>query len=94
MATNKTVFFIIGVLLVIMGFSMLVPYAVQLIYNENSHSFIASAFTTIFFGVLFILANIEKEFKLNLQQTFLFSTWLGLWLQFLAPCLLFYRQTR
>ncbi len=74
MATNKTVFFIIGVLLVIMGFSMLIPYAVQLIYNENSHSFIASAFTTIFFGVLFILANIEKEFKLNLQQTFLFST--------------------
>ena len=73
MATNKTVFFIIGVLLVIMGFAMLVPYAVQLIYNENSHSFIASAFTTIFFGILFILANIEKEFKLNLQQTFLFS---------------------
>ncbi len=73
MATNKTVFFIIGVLLVIMGFAMLVPYAIQLIYNENSHSFIASAFTTIFFGILFILANIEKEFKLNLQQTFLFS---------------------
>ncbi len=73
MATNKTVFFIIGVLLVIMGFAMLVPYAVQLIYNENSHSFIASAFTTVFFGILFILANIEKEFKLNLQQTFLFS---------------------
>ena len=74
MATNKTVFFMIGVLLVVLGFSMLVPYIMQLIYNENSHSFVSSSFVTIFIGILFILANLDKEFKLNLRQTFLFST--------------------
>ena len=74
MVTNKTVFFMIGILLVVLGFSMLVPYTIQIIYNENSHSFVASSFVTIFIGILFILANLEKEFKLNLKQTFLFST--------------------
>ena len=74
MAINKTVFFIIGVLVVILGIFMLLPYLVQLIYNEDDHSFFLSSFITIFIGVLFILTNIEKEFRLNLQQTFLFST--------------------
>ena len=74
MATNKTVFFLIGVLLIVLGFSMLVPYIMQILYEENSHSFVASSFVTIFIGVLFILANLEKEFKLSLRQTFLFST--------------------
>jgi trk system potassium uptake protein TrkH len=46
----------------------------QILYEENSHSFLASSFVTIFIGVLFILANLEKEFKLSLRQTFLFST--------------------
>ncbi len=74
MATNKTVFFIIGILLVVLGISMLAPYAMQLIYDENSHSFVGSSFVTIFIGILFILGNLEKNFKLNLKQTFLFST--------------------
>ena len=74
MATNKTVFFMIGVLLVVLGFSMLIPYTIQLAYNENSHSFVSSSFVTIFIGILFILANLEEEFKLSLKQTFLFST--------------------
>jgi trk system potassium uptake protein TrkH len=74
MVTNKTVFFMIGVLLIVLGVSMLAPYAMQLIYNEKSHSFVSSSFVTIFIGILFILANLDKEFKLNLRQTFLFST--------------------
>ncbi len=74
MGSNKTVFFIIGILIVVLGISMLIPYAIQIIYNENSHSFLSSSFITIFLGVLFILTNLEKEFKLNLQQTFLFSS--------------------
>ena len=74
MSSNKTVFFLIGVLLTILGFSMLIPYTMQLLQQENSHSFIAaSSFITIFIGILFILSNLEKQFKLNLQQTFLFS---------------------
>ena len=74
MATNKTVFFLIGVLLIVLGGSMLAPYALQVTLNEGSHSFISASFITIFIGVLFILANLEKEFKLNLRQTFLFSS--------------------
>ena len=74
MATNKTVFFLIGILLIVLGASMLAPYSIQVIYGENSHSFISSSFVTIFIGILFVLANLEKEFKLNLRQTFLFST--------------------
>ncbi len=53
---------------------MLAPYVIQVILNEESHSFISASFVTIFIGVLFILSNLEKEFKLNLRQTFLFST--------------------
>ena len=74
MATNKTVFFLIGVLLIVLGASMLAPYALQILLDEGSHSFISASFVTIFIGVLFILANLEKEFRLNLRQTFLFST--------------------
>jgi trk system potassium uptake protein TrkH len=74
MATNKTVFFLIGILLIVLGASMLAPYSIQVLYAENSHSFISSSFVTIFIGILFVLANLEKEFKLNLRQTFLFST--------------------
>ena len=74
MVTNKTVFFLIGILLVVLGISMLAPYSMQILYEENSHSFVSSSFVTIFIGILFILANLEKEFKLNLRQTFLFST--------------------
>ena len=81
MAANKTVFFVIGVLLVILGAFMLIPYLAQtIIYEENSHSFLSSAFVTAFIGTLFILTNIEeRELSLNLQQTFLFSTlaWLS-----------------
>ena len=73
MSSNKTVFFLIGVLLTILGTSMLIPYAIQVLQEENSHSFIGASFITIFIGILFILSNLEKQFKLNLQQTFLFS---------------------
>ena len=74
MPASKTVFFIIGILLTILGISMLVPYGLQVYYGEDSHSFISSSFITIFFGALLSLSNIEKEYKLNLQQTFLFTS--------------------
>ena len=74
MATNKTVFFLIGILLIVLGASMLAPYILQIVFNEGSHSFISASFITIFIGILFVLANLEKEFKLSLKQTFLFSS--------------------
>ena len=73
MSSNKTVFFLIGILITILGVSMLIPYSMQILQQENSHSFIGASFITIFIGILFILSNLEKQFKLNLQQTFLFS---------------------
>ena len=74
MSSTKTVFFIIGILLIILGTFMLVPYAMQILYQENSHSFLASSFITIFIGTLLILANLDKNYQLNLLLTFLFST--------------------
>ena len=73
MIANKTVFFILGYFAYCPWTSMLAPYSMQLIYNENSHSFVSSSFITIFVGILFILANLEKEFRLNLRQTFYFQ---------------------
>ena len=74
MTSNKTVFFVIGTLLVILGFFMLVPYWVQILYKEDSHSFLSSSFITILIGTLFVLANLQEEYELNLKQTFMFST--------------------
>jgi len=74
MTSNKTVFFLIGILLIVLGLSMLAPYSMQVLYKESSHSFISSSIVTIFIGILCILANLEKDLKLNLRQTFLFST--------------------
>ena len=77
---------------------MLIPYALQILQQEDSHSFIGASFVTIFVGILFILANLEKQFKLNLQQTFLFSAlaWFLIALFgslpfLLSPSLIFYK---
>ena len=74
MSSNKTVFFIIGSLLIILGLFMLVPYGVQIFYKEDSHSFLSSSLVTILIGVIFVLGNLQEQYHLNLKQTFLFST--------------------
>ncbi len=74
MATNKTIFFLIGILLIVLGASMLAPYSLQILFKEESHSFISASIVTIFIGSLFVLGNLEKDLKLNLRQTFLFSS--------------------
>ena len=71
MATNKTVFFIIGILLIILGVFMLAPYVTQLIYDENSSSFFSSSIITIIIGILIVLTSLTKEKQLNLRQAFL-----------------------
>ena len=75
MATNKIVFFLIGILLTVLGISMLAPYLLQIILNEVTIALSAS-FVTIFVGILF-LANLEKEFKLSLNRLFYFHLWPG-----------------
>ena len=59
MTSNKTVFFIVGILLVILGIFMMIPYAVQLIYEENSNSFFSSAIITVVIGILTGSGNID-----------------------------------
>ena len=80
MNNYKTVFFAIGVLLVILGAFMLIPFFVQFIYDEKNNTFLVSASFTAFIGTLLVLANLEENKKLNLQQAFLLTTlsWLGI----------------
>ena len=80
MNSNKTVFFAIGILLVILGAFMLIPFFVELIYDEKNKTFLSSAFITVFIGILLILTNLEENRKLNLQQAFLLTTlsWLSI----------------
>ena len=80
MNNYKTVFFAIGILLIILGAFMLVPFFVQLIYGQQNSVFLSSAFVTSFIGVLLVLANLGENKKLNLQQAFLLTTlsWLSI----------------
>jgi len=80
MNNYKTVFFAIGVLLVILGAFMLIPFFVQFIYDEKNNTFLVSALVTAFIGTLLVLTNLEENKKLNLQQAFLLTTlsWLGI----------------
>ena len=67
MNNNKTVFFAIGVLLLILGIFMLIPFFIQFLYNEKNAAFLWSATITGFVGILLILANLEENRKLNLS---------------------------
>ena len=80
MNNNKTVFFAIGVLLIILGAFMLIPFFVQLLYDEKNSTFLSSALITAFIGILLVLTNLEENKKLNLQQAFLLTTlsWLSI----------------
>ena len=80
MNNNKTVFFAIGVLLIILGAFMLIPFIVEFIYDEENSTFLSSSALTTFIGILLILTNLEENRKLNLQQAFLLTTlsWLSI----------------
>ena len=74
MNNNKTVFFATGVLLIILGAFMLIPFFVQFIYGEENNTFLPSASVTAFIGILLVLTNLEENRKLSLQQAFLLTT--------------------
>ena len=80
MNNYKTVFFAIGVLLIILGAFMLIPFFVQFISGEENNTFLPSAAVTVFIGILLVLTNLEESRKLNLQQAFLLTTlsWLSI----------------
>ena len=78
MSNYKTVFFIIGVLQIILGIFMTIPILLQLVIGELDSSFITSTVITLVFGVLFVLSNLDYNKKINLQQSFLLTalSWL------------------
>lgn len=80
MNNYKTVFFAIGVLLIILGAFMLIPFFIQFIYGEKNNTFLSSASVTAFIGILLVLTNLEENRKLNLQEAFLLTTlsWLSI----------------
>jgi len=80
MNNNKTVFFAVGVLLIILGAFMLIPCFVQFLYDEKNTTFLSSASLTFFIGILLVLTNLEENRKLNLQQAFLLTalSWLNI----------------
>mgnify|MGYP001223653496 CR=1 FL=1 len=90
MNNNKTVFFAIGVLLIILGAFMLIPFFLQFIYDEENSTFLVSASVTVFIGILLVLTNLEENRKLNLQQAFLLTTlaWLSIAIFGCVPLLL------
>ena len=78
MSNYKTVFFTLGLLQIILGLSMLIPFLAQFIYNERDAGFIGSSIITVIFGMLFYLSNLDHDKKINLQQAFLLTalSWL------------------
>ncbi len=80
MSNYKTVFFTLGILLIILGVAMIVPFAFQLIYKELDSTFVISGIITITFGVLFFLSNIDHLKSINTQQAFLLTalSWLSI----------------
>jgi len=59
---------------------MFIPIVIQIIYGELDSSFIGAGIITIIFGILFFLANLDHDKKLNLQQAFLLTSlsWLSI----------------
>ena len=80
MTNYKTVFFILGILQIILGISMFIPIIIQFIFSEFDSSFIGALLVTIIFGTLFFLSNLNHDKKINLQQAFLLTalSWLSI----------------
>ena len=80
MSNYKTVFFVLGVLQIILGLSMIMPIMIQVIYDQLDQSFIGAGIITVIFGILFFLSNLDHDKKLNLQQAFILTafSWLSI----------------
>ena len=74
MSNYKTVFFILGILQIILGVSMIFPIITQFIFEELDSSFISASIITVIFGTLFLLSNFENDRKLNLHHAFLLTS--------------------
>ena len=80
MSNYKPVFFTLGLLQIILGLSMIIPFIAQILYNETDAGFIGSGLISIVFGMLFFLSNLDHDKKINLQQAFVLTSlsWLSI----------------
>ena len=80
MSNYKTVFFTLGILLVILGVAMLIPVIFQLFYKEFNSTFIISSIITVIFGILFFLSNLDHDRNIDLPQAFILTalSWLSI----------------
>tara|TARA_A100001015_G_scaffold218724_1_gene245897 strand:- start:32 stop:403 length:372 start_codon:yes stop_codon:yes gene_type:complete len=70
---------IVGIFLIILGLSMLVPALIDIIYqHQNYRIFILSSLITSMFGVILLLSVWGKHQQLGLREAFLLttSTWI------------------
>ncbi|MDY0008076.1 MAG: TrkH family potassium uptake protein [Bdellovibrionales bacterium] len=71
----KPVFYINGILLLILSAAMFLPMAVDLTHGSNDWKVFASAqLVTAFIGFALIFANREDKFTMNLRQTFVLTS--------------------
>lgn len=74
----QPILYVIGILLAILGGTMLIPAAIDLVAGHSDWSvFVASAMVTIFLGVLLILTNRSRIAAINMRQGFVLTT--GSW---------------
>ena len=71
---TKTVFLVIGALLIILGLFMLIPYLVEITIGDKSHNFLFWSFFSIFIGFLLLITNQTEEKSLNIKQAFMMTS--------------------
>lgn len=75
MFSLRPIFYINGLLLLILSGTMIIPIGIDLIYHENTwQPFLTSAFITAFIGGTLYFSNRGYQGDFNIRQTFLFTT--------------------
>jgi trk system potassium uptake protein TrkH len=71
---TKTVFLVIGALLIILGLFMLIPYLVEITIGDKSHNFLFWSFFSIFIGYLLLVSNQTERKVLNIKEAFMMTS--------------------
>ncbi len=70
----KTVFLVIGFLLIILGFFMIIPYIVEITIGDKTHTFVFSSICSMFIGSLMVISIRTEDKMLNIKQAFMMTT--------------------
>ena len=71
----RPILFVIGILLTTLSISMLLPAIVDALHgNQDWIVFTISSLTTLFIGVMLLLSNQQRNFRLELKQAFILTT--------------------